>query len=80
MGKIGTLRILGYADDADILDKTADAMTARLSPAPDKYMAVHAVCDIEPDDPVNISILLALECTQGARQNCRINDVACENM
>ena len=36
MGKIGTLRILGYADDADILDKTADAMTARLTKFADK--------------------------------------------
>ena len=31
VGKIGTLRVLGYADDAAMIDKTVDAMTARLT-------------------------------------------------
>ena len=39
VGKIGTLRVLGYADDAAMLDKTVEAMTARLTKFADEAKA-----------------------------------------
>ena len=41
---------------------------------------VHAVRDIDPDDPVNMSSLLALDWTQAAPQRFRLNDDACKNI
>ena len=41
---------------------------------------MHTVCDIDPEEPVNISILLAFEFTQEAWESVRLNDAALENM
>merc|ERR1719174_3373599 len=57
-------------------DTCRHAVTARLSD--DLYINVAA--HIVPAEPVNMSILLAFDFTQGARQSCCLNDVACQNM
>ena len=41
---------------------------------------VHSFRNIDPPEPVNISILLAFEFTQTTRQSCCLNDVAFQNM
>ena len=41
---------------------------------------VHTVTGIDPDEPINIPILLAFECTQAAPQSLRLNDAAFQNM
>ena len=41
---------------------------------------VHSVRDIDPDESVNMSILLAFERTQPAPQSLCLNDAASKNM
>ena len=41
---------------------------------------VHTVRDIDPDEPANMSFLLALDRTQAASQSFCLNDIACKNM
>ena len=41
---------------------------------------VHSVRDIDPDESVNMSILLAFERTQAAPQSLCLNDAASNNM
>ena len=41
---------------------------------------VHTVPDIDPDDPMNISLWLAFDRTQAAPQSFWLNDTASENM
>ena len=41
---------------------------------------VHIVLDIDPDDPANITLFLALEWTQAAPQSRRWNNIASRNM
>ena len=41
---------------------------------------MHTDGDIDPDEPSNISFLLAFEWTQAVPQSFRLNDVACQNM
>jgi hypothetical protein len=43
-------------------------------------LLVHTSDDIDPDEPLNIAVLVAFEFTQGARQSCCWNDDACKNM
>ena len=39
-------------------------------------VVAHTVCDIDPDDPSNIKLLLAFEWTQAAPHIFRLNDTA----
>ena len=41
---------------------------------------VHTVCDIDPDEPVNMSVLLAFELTQSTPHNFCLNDNASKNI
>ena len=41
---------------------------------------VHTVDDIDPDEPLNMSVLLALDLTHVAPQSFRLNDAASKNM
>ena len=41
---------------------------------------VHTVRDIDPDEPLNMSFLLALDWTQAAPQSSCLNDVASPNI
>ena len=41
-----------------------------------EVVAAHTVCDIDPDDPSNIKLLLAFEWTQAAPHIFRLNDTA----
>ena len=43
-------------------------------------MGVHVICDIDPDDRVNIECLLAFERNKAAPQIFRLNDVTSENI
>ena len=43
-------------------------------------VVVDAVFDIDPDEPENMSILLAVDSTQAAPQSFCLNDVAYENI
>ena len=54
------------------------ASKARLSSALEENVAVavHTVRDIDPDEPVNMSFLLAFELTQAAPQSFWLNDTA----
>ena len=42
----------------------------------DSWLGVHEFGIIDPDEPTNISTLLAFECTQGAVQSVCVNDTA----
>ena len=41
---------------------------------------VHTLFDIDPDEPENMSVLLAVDRTQASPQSVCSNDVAYENM
>ena len=41
---------------------------------------VHTVRDIDPDEPINVKVLGALEWTQAAPQSFRLNNIAPRNM
>ena len=56
----------------DVVDE--DVEMGRLNAAVDKD------ANIDPAEPLNMSILLAFELTQWYRQSWRLNDVACQNM
>ena len=43
-------------------------------------VVVHTVLDIDPDEPANMSVDLAIEWTQAAPQSFRLNDSAPQNM
>ena len=42
--------------------------------------SLHVVCEIDPDEPANMVVLLAFEWTQAAPQSFRLNNFASQNM
>ena len=60
------------------------ASTAHLSSTLDcgenAGVVVHSVSDIDPDDPTNVVVEIALEWTQAGPQSVRLNNFAFQNM
>ena len=73
-----TIGPCGPFEQSPLGDNLRHAPTASLSSTADENAGevVHTVRDIDPDEPVNMSFLLAFELVQAAPQSFRLNDVA----
>ena len=72
----------GLAALSPFADSLRYASTALLSSALDfgENAGVHGVCEIDPDEPANMVVEIALEWTQAGPQSVRLNNFACQNM
>ena len=73
----------GSFGQSPFADDFRHAVTAPSSSALDEnaevVVVVQTVCDIDPDDPLNMNLLLAFQSAQSAPQSCWLNDDASKN-